>query len=524
MAGQWVLDGTATVRQVLALGPLLPAKLLAGEAALDRPVSKVRPLPRRREASGEYRDTAIVADGADFAENDYLIDLALRWMGEEGAPLLVLVSGQLSPSVSPRRLADRLGVALATVDGSLLEVIDVVRESVEAPNRQVAQVVVELADRLERLGKDQGIDKVLALVDAALGATSVLVDGDGQAVVGPVLQPPVTSQALQGQPVYDSRREFARLTSPIWVAGEHARYWLVIQLPSPTPAGRQAITRVAQLAGGQVAVRLASELLRRERQSRAAFGVLETILSLADVPDAALLRQIDALGWRVDGWCGAVQVRAEDADPATVMSWTQPLRARLTEAGLRGPLVERPDGWVWWETRDLAREPADVDTLANRWRSALAGFQSARPGLRMQVGLGCAYPHLEGLRKSLSEAADAALIAQTDGGELTLRYYGDLGIQRLLARFITTAEFLDFAGILLRPVLESRHSGELLETLEAFLDCESSVTSTAEALDLHRNTVMRRVARLKELLGAELDDPDGRLALQLACRVVNLNT
>jgi DNA-binding PucR family transcriptional regulator len=56
-------------------------------------------------------------------------------------------------------------------------------------------------------------------------------------------------------------------------------------------------------------------------------------------------------------------------------------------------------------------------------------------------------------------------------------------------------------------------------TLATFLDEESSVIATAQRLGLHRNTVSARIQRIQSALGADLSDPQTRLALQLASRV-----
>ena len=45
-----------------------------------------------------------------------------------------------------------------------------------------------------------------------------------------------------------------------------------------------------------------------------------------------------------------------------------------------------------------------------------------------------------------------------------------------------------------------------------------SVVRTAERLHLHRNAVTNRLRTITELLDVDLEDPDQRLALQLACR------
>jgi DNA-binding PucR family transcriptional regulator len=45
-----------------------------------------------------------------------------------------------------------------------------------------------------------------------------------------------------------------------------------------------------------------------------------------------------------------------------------------------------------------------------------------------------------------------------------------------------------------------------------------NAAAMARALDLHPQTVRYRLARLRELLGDQLDDPDARLELELALR------
>ena len=44
------------------------------------------------------------------------------------------------------------------------------------------------------------------------------------------------------------------------------------------------------------------------------------------------------------------------------------------------------------------------------------------------------------------------------------------------------------------------------------------IVKTAQKLHLHRNAVANRLRGITELLEIDLDDPDQRLALQLACR------
>lgn len=56
----------------------------------------------------------------------------------------------------------------------------------------------------------------------------------------------------------------------------------------------------------------------------------------------------------------------------------------------------------------------------------------------------------------------------------------------------------------------------LTETLHAWLRCQGQVIPAARALHTHPQTIRYRLRRLRELFGDRLDDPDERLALQLA--------
>ena len=85
-------------------------------------------------------------------------------------------------------------------------------------------------------------------------------------------------------------------------------------------------------------------------------------------------------------------------------------------------------------------------------------------------------------------------------------------------------EFANLANSLLEPLVEVDADGELLRTVEAYLDAESSATNAAAVLGVHRNTVMQRMQRIAAALGVDLYDPDERLALQLVLRMQRLRS
>jgi DNA-binding PucR family transcriptional regulator len=60
------------------------------------------------------------------------------------------------------------------------------------------------------------------------------------------------------------------------------------------------------------------------------------------------------------------------------------------------------------------------------------------------------------------------------------------------------------------------------ETALAYVRERGNAAAMARALGLHPQTVRYRLARLRELLGDQLDDPEARLELELALRAQSL--
>ena len=78
------------------------------------------------------------------------------------------------------------------------------------------------------------------------------------------------------------------------------------------------------------------------------------------------------------------------------------------------------------------------------------------------------------------------------------------------------------AGALLAPLLAGGSAAtraRRLATLRAVLE-HAGAAAAAEALGVHRNTLLYRVVRIEERTGWRLDDPDLRLALAIAVRLV----
>ncbi|MEV4189212.1 helix-turn-helix domain-containing protein, partial [Streptosporangium canum] len=82
-----------------------------------------------------------------------------------------------------------------------------------------------------------------------------------------------------------------------------------------------------------------------------------------------------------------------------------------------------------------------------------------------------------------------------------------------------------FLGSALGPVIgyDARRGTALVRTLTAYFGTGGSLSRTAEALHIHVNTVTQRLDRIAQLLGADWQDPERALEIQLALRLHRLS-
>jgi DNA-binding PucR family transcriptional regulator len=136
--------------------------------------------------------------------------------------------------------------------------------------------------------------------------------------------------------------------------------------------------------------------------------------------------------------------------------------------------------------RSCALGPAAApERLSRSWSLARTALDAARAGALGEDGLVLAEDHLPAL--------------------ILLR-------ERDLAAGVEERRLAPLAG------LTERAAERMRETALAFVRHGGNSVAMAAELHLHPQTVRYRVARMRELLGDALDDPDARFELELALR------
>jgi hypothetical protein len=249
----------------------------------------------------------------------------------------------------------------------------------------------------------------------------------------------------------------------------------------------------------------AAGVLQRRRQRLAALLVQDPPAAPATVEAAAS----DA-AWRLPRWVSALVVEAEAAAAEGAAGGGRPepgeqadrLALRLGPEALVAhvpplivALVPAPADRGELERAVRDRRAALGPDVA--WQEAALSFERASEVLRLAG---------EGGIDGGGEGDGALLLAERHKLSLLL------GADRRLAR--------DVAEAALAPLeAETELSRERLgSTLDAWLRHRGRTEAVAKALHVHPQTVRYRLARLRELFGSRLDDPDGRFELELALR------
>ncbi|MGW2487070.1 PucR family transcriptional regulator [Streptomyces sp. NPDC001606] len=169
--------------------------------------------------------------------------------------------------------------------------------------------------------------------------------------------------------------------------------------------------------------------------------------------------------------------------------------------------------------RSEPERPAVADRVAAALRAGVERAGMQRPGAPPPVVVVGVAGGWAAASAGLRHAAETATAAQG----LTDRPWYDarrLDIDLLLWRLRDHPDLAAFVDRAIGPLRDHDHRSKppLLPTLETYLAHAGRKAETARELHLNRQTLYNRLARIGELLGTDLDDPQTVLALSLALR------
>lgn len=466
---------------------------------------------------------SVVVLHAEAATGGWSLAAALHAAWERNASAVVVPRTAMSSSSAV--LAERLGTALLMIEDDPVDVALALAGQISAPRSARA---VRVALCAERLADQSSIRGVLGVLNAELGRVPVALTIGGSVVAG-------RAAAVRERADHEQVR--------VLVHGVGERPWaeLVASIPAAAPVSAPAATadltahvgtllRLARLPLLAVWAQTRMNTATQVAQEQAAFQLLRRSggepsddravpVHLGGGESASWSSE---LGWRVEGTNRAVWIApARDTGGEPSPELTQLVRAAWQRHLPDWPIVADDDGWLSWQNSADTGTDSNTDghtdghTDSNTDGAMRRGITTMTPTARrhaLVLGIGSAHTGVPGLMRSVVEARLAAYAAR-EGGAGSVTWFDQVGVRATLA-WLPIGRIAQVADLRLTDLMAARDRSALVETVLAVLDCGGSLSQASARLGVHRNTVLSRVARAKEL-GLVFDDPAQRLALHV---------
>jgi purine catabolism regulator len=533
-----------TVREVLGD---LDVEVLAGEENLDVPVrwvhiSELRD-PTPWLSGGELLLTTGLALDTPKRQREFIATLA-----DHGLAGVGLGTGFTHETVPPALVeaANDRGFPLFEVPYELPFIALTEQAFTRLVNEQYALLQRSIAaqERLQRIVlSERGLDAIVGALATLVGGTALVFDGRGDlravrtfrrelddevvAALGAELRE--RARRGDGKSFVPSHPDLAPrgLALPVGAGDAPDRTgggvpaaWLIAVKDSG------GLAEIDRLILHQAVTVVALELLRRRvadsTERRLAGDVLSAIVA-GDLEGAELGRRLEpfGLGGRVSALVlapgertslQACEVALSDALRAEAVSGLVAASGRFVCALMPGFLDD--------ELFEVS------ERLVDRAAEALGGRPAAGAGRAVPVGRAREAYHearcaLEA--RELGAPADGAArngTARNGDASATVATYRDLGSFQLLLSLQDSDALRLFCESLLGPIEhgEGHYGGELMRSLEAFIECNGQWESAARRLYCHRHTLRYRIRKVEELTGRDLGSARDRIEFWLALR------
>lgn len=250
-------------------------------------------------------------------------------------------------------------------------------------------------------------------------------------------------------------------------------------------------------------------LVRQEEDSRLTF-VDDLLRGDADLSD--MVARAEPFGIDLSAAHRVVLAARRDGSPATPTDAGHLARAVVERFGDRDTLVTHRSGRLVVLLPAAGDPSLDEDEPVRVLHAAL--IRSA-PAVAWRLAVGRPAPGLGGVAHSFHQAREAMTLLEQLHPDRDWVPTRDLLVYRVLGR--DRAALSDLVESVLTPLTRARGgAGPLVDTLEAYFDCNDVATATARRLHVSVRTVTYRLSRVAQLTGYDPTDPSQRLTLQVA--------
>ena len=523
-----------SIDEILASSPLAGLRRVSASGG-DRGVAQVRLAESFTDLDRAPAESLVILSRFASAEiGDYRLDMALRWGAIHRVAAVAAFSGERwQPTVTARDIAARADIALLSIPAGLelaALVQAIMREIGGGAERALGRAQQGLEAVLAAESAGGGLEDLRAAVSTALGTPVEFrpLAGDGFSGAGDAAARSASNggSGSGGHGARPGDGTQAEVSALVVVGETPSGYLVAPDAHGDFGVAARLVLHTAALAAGRLL-----DLARRAHETpvRSRSELLAELLMSDAAINEDLLERARALAIPVAGWHVVVRIEADDLEQS---GRDEVHRFELLEAAGQAALqAAAATGGTWYLTR-IARAIVLVRVTtsnpgpqagARAVRSAERALRAIRdrlPSLRFRAGVGAPHEGPTGLRASAAEARGALLAARAALKPAGVAAHDAVGVRRMLMEWYASDTARASVRDQLAPLerLGPARADTAIRTLAAYLDEQGSIVRTAQKLHLHRNAVANRLRGITELLELDLDDPDQRLALQLACR------
>ena len=449
----------------------------------------------------------------------------------------VLATGAVSQSA--KDAAGECGTALVSVPGStsLTTVERAVNSLLLNQSARLTERAIEIQRQLTRLAaENRDLGSLLSVIARAIGKPIVIHDGDGALISQ--IHPNIGRRQLNGRgslPLMEFQRWLEReapanlgaitrsplgFTTVLKVEKRVAGYLSLVDHRGEL----DEFDRLVLAYGADVcAIEMAKNRAIASAVEQARGDWIQMWLSGTPAEDDLLRTRARQAGFDANAAyvVSVFRQSGEAGSGAALETLISVARDDLSRRQINGAVGQYVDVVVALYPLDAADSAALGRTrkAIDELRVTLAG--RVRDG-RVTAGISRPAAGLAKLRDAYREAKDAVGIGHELGEDEATTFYGDLKLYQLLLSLKernlgNLEQFYDDA---LGPLVEHdrRKQSDLVRTLGGFFDANGNLARAAQALDVHRNTLVYRLERIAELTQLDLDDSENRLILHLALK------
>ncbi len=166
----------------------------------------------------------------------------------------------------------------------------------------------------------------------------------------------------------------------------------------------------------------------------------------------------------------------------------------------------------------------DIATIKELTRKMIHVIEKNVSDVTLTAGIGKQYSHIIDVHESFYEAQTALRILKKTSSKEKVGHYKDYMLRHFLNRNISPNERDDFINEVLGHLLayDLENQSELVATLEVWINNRLNIAQAARELFMHRNTMLYRISKIKNLLQSDLEKPSELLSIQLALSLLDI--